>query len=65
MSKHRQIRVQISGGIDDVVLLSEKIKKFINSPVEGNLWGLTFEETTRFGKAGPLHKTKLGFTQNS
>ena len=64
IAKPRQIRVQISGGIEDIAELSSKIKKIINSHSRYLVWDLEFEETTRFGNSGPLHKTNLGFTQH-
>ena len=64
IAKPRQIRVQISDGIADIAELSSKIKKIINSHSRYLVWDLEFEETTRFGNSGPLHKTNFGFTQH-
>jgi len=43
IAKPRQVRVQISGGIEDIAELSSKIKKIINSHSRYLVWDLAFE----------------------
>jgi hypothetical protein len=59
MSKPRQVRVQLTGGIGDVERFFERIQEIAEE--EGFV--LTFKDgPKRFGDFGPLHKTQFGFT---
>jgi len=60
MSKPRQVRVQLTGGIGDLEAWAEQIHEI----AEDEGFVQTFEDgPIRFGDHGPLHKLILGYTQ--
>lgn len=61
MSKHRQLRGRITGGLQDV----EAFRAQILRSVDLEAWDLTWDEVGRFGDHGPLHKWTFGFTAKS
>jgi len=64
LGRPRQIRVQISGGREDIEALAEKVKAAVVADgVNATEWELSFEECKPWGEVGPLHKASLGFTQ--
>ena len=59
----RQIRLQITGGIDDIEELSGVIQSYMRKAgIQEQEWALTFEVKKPFGNVGPMHKINLGFT---
>ena len=62
--KPRKIRIHISGGISDVLHLSQRLKVTLNShEFNGTNWEIDFDNLQRFGDVGPLHKASLGFVE--
>ena len=63
LGKPRQLRVQISGGIDDVEALLDEVRDAMGDRMNDTDWELNFEEIKPFGDKGPLHKAVIGFIQ--
>lgn len=64
--KHRQIRVRVTGGKDDVAELAAAIKAHMAAKgLSGDQWNLTWDVYDTFGAVGPLNKATLGFTATS
>ena len=59
MTKPRQLRFQVTGGIGDVEAAMEVLRDLY-----GEDWMVTFEEVKRFGEVGPLHKGVIGFVES-
>ena len=61
--KHRQIRLQITGGGSDIQELAAIIKAHMaRDGLQGQDWELTWDEERAFGEVGPIRKAALGFT---
>ena len=61
--KHRQIRMQITGGGPDVQELAAVIKAHMaREGLQDQDWDLTWDEFKSFGEVGPIRKATLGFT---
>ena len=61
MSKPRQVRIQLTGGIGDL----EDWAKELHAIAEEKGFTQHFQDgPTRFGDVGPLHKVVLGYIQN-
>ena len=61
--KHRQIRLQITGGGSDIQELAAIIKAHMaREGLQGQDWELTWDEERSFGEVGPIRKVALGFT---
>ena len=57
-TRHRQVRVQITGGIGDLEAWAEEV----NAIAEEQGFAPNFQDgPKRFGDHGPLHKLVLGY----
>ena len=61
--RNRQVRLQITGGGDDINELAAIVKAAIaRDGLQGQEWDLTWEDEKGFGEVGPIRKYSLGFT---
>ena len=61
MSKPRQVRIQLTGGIGDLEAWSQDLAEI----AEERGFVQHFQDgPTRFGDVGPLHKLVIGYIQN-
>jgi len=61
MSKPRQVRIQLTGGIGDLEAWAEEL----HAIAEEKGFAQHFQDgPKRFGDHGPIHKLLLGYVQN-
>ena len=58
MTKHRQLRGRITGGLKEV----EEFRALFLKSVDHEEWELTWDKVDSFGDVGPLRKWTFGFT---
>lgn len=59
LPKHRQVRVQLTGGLADL----EEWADYVDDAANATGFVQTFQDgPKRFGDHGPLHKLVLGYT---
>ena len=63
LPKNRQLRMQITGGEQDVQGLAHEVKAFMLSKgISATDWELSWDQFKAFGEEGPIRKATLGFT---
>ena len=61
--RNRQVRMQITGGSEDINELAAVIKAhMVKHGLQDQDWDLTWEDEKGFGEVGPIRKVTLGFT---